>query len=292
MDDPSELLETCWGLRGAHLEPLDGGINSETWLVQHREASYVAKRVPASGLDDLVAGCEVAARLADTGFPSGAPVPAYDGRLVVTEHAMALLEHVPGRALDGESDQEQCWIATSLAAVHRAGDPAEGPSTSTFMEDWLHPGLPCLQDHPWLLRSIQAVRAETDPLTLTWTTLHTDPAPEAFIHHDSTGATGLIDWAGARRGPVLYDVASAVMYLGGADHAQPFLRGYLAQGTVEADELHHLDAFRRFREVVQGAYFARRLATNDLTGGVDRQENEKGLADARRRLDALGLDTA
>ena len=32
----------------------------------------------------------------------------------------------------------------------------------------------------------------------------------------STGVTGLIDWAGACPGPLLYDVASAVMYLGGS----------------------------------------------------------------------------
>ena len=56
--------------------------------------------------------------------------------------------------------------------------------------------------------------------------------------------------------------------------------------------MRHLDAFRRFREAVQGTYFAWRLATNDLTGGIDRAENEKGLDDARRHLGALGLHTA
>jgi hypothetical protein len=43
---------------------------------------------------------------------------------------------------------------------------------------------------------------------------------------------------------------------------------------------------------VQGAYFAQRLATNNLTGGIESAENEKGLSDARRRLDALGQSTA
>lgn len=55
--------------------------------------------------------------------------------------------------------------------------------------------------------------------------------------------------------------------------------------------MQHLDAFRRFREAVQGTYFAGRLATNDLTGGIDQAENEKGLNDARRRLGALGFGT-
>jgi homoserine kinase type II len=139
---------------------------------------------------------------------------------------------------------------------------------------------------------VEAVRRETDPLDLTWSVLHTDPAPEAFLHDDATGVTGLVDWTGARRGPVLYDVASTVMYLGGREHAAAFLATYRAQGPLGNDELRHLDAFRRFREAVQGTYFARRLAAHDLTGGIDQAENEKGLHDARRRLGALGLDTA
>jgi homoserine kinase type II len=121
--------------------------------------------------------------------------------------------------------------------------------------------------------------------------LHTDPAPEAFIHDDRSGVTGLVDWTGARRGPVLYDVASAVMYLGGSEHASAFLSTYLSRGPLSAEELEHLDAFRRFREAVQGAYFAGRLAANDLTGGIEKADNENGLADARRRLGALGIAT-
>jgi Ser/Thr protein kinase RdoA (MazF antagonist) len=121
--------------------------------------------------------------------------------------------------------------------------------------------------------------------------LHTDPSPEEFLHDDSTGVTGLVDWAGATRGPVLYDVASALMYLGGPEYATAFLTTYQTHGPVAMDEMQHLDRFRRFREAIQGTYFAWRLATNDLTGGIDRAENEKGLDDAHRRLGALGCDT-
>ena len=111
------------------------------------------------------------------------------------------------------------------------------------------------------------------------------------MHNDNTGATGLIDWTGAKRGPILYDVASAVMYLGGTERATPFLSTYQTQGPLEAREMQHLDALRRFREAVQGTYFAWRLAADNLIGGIDQAENEKGLNDARRRLAALGLDT-
>lgn len=269
--------------------PLGGGMNSATWLVEHQGSTYVAKHVPPTGVADLVAGGEAARALAEAGFATGQPVPSRDGRLVLTEHALALLEHVPGRELTGGSDEEQQWIAGVLAGVHAASNPDIGPRTATFGREWLAPEMPGVGAHPWLVDAIEAARAETDPLTLTWSRLHTDPAPEAFIHDDATDTTGLIDWAGARRGPILYDVASAVMYLGGPHDASAFLRSYQAQGPLMAEEMQHLDAFRRFREAVQGAYFAGRLAANDLTGGVERADNEKGLNDARRRLGVLGL---
>jgi homoserine kinase type II len=292
MRDVAELLQRFWGLRDADVSPLGGGINSETWLVEHRGSRYVAKRVAPAAVADLVAGCEVAAALAEAGFVTGPPVPASDGRLVLTEHGLAVLEHVPGRELAGETDEEQRWMADTLAGIHLAGGSTSGPGIAGFMADWLAPDLPGVAAHPWLLRAVEAVRVETDPLGVTWSQLHTDPAPEAFVHDDTTGVTGLIDWTGARRGPVLYDVASAVMYLGGTDRADAFLSAYLTSGPLAAEEMQHLDSFRRLRAAVQGTYFAWRSAADDLTGGIGPDENEKGLDDARRLLAAIGVDTS
>ncbi len=291
MTDTPDLLHRFWGIRPDEVGPLGGGMNSETWVVKHRGSIYVAKRVAATEIDALVAGCEVAAALADAGFVTGRPIPTTDGRLVLTEHSLALLEHVPGRELEGDIDEEQRWIATTLAGVHAAGNPASGPSNATFATDWLTPQLAGVEAHPWLASAIEAVRAETDPVTVTWAVLHTDPSPEAFIHNDGTGVTGLIDWAGAKRGPVLYDVASAVMYLDGPDRATAFLTTYRTLGPLESDEMQLLDAFRRFRWVVQAAYFAWRLSACDLTGIADDAGNEKGLNDARRGLAGLGVAT-
>ncbi|HYG95448.1 MAG TPA: phosphotransferase [Nocardioides sp.] len=279
-------------MNGARVRPLGGGMNSETWMVEHRGSFFVAKLVASMELAELEAGCGVASMLAEAGLATGRPIPTLAGRTVLTQPALALLEHVPGRSLHGETDEEQEWMADTLAGVHAAGRPAIGPSVATFGLDWLSPELPGVASHRWLLAAIQAVREETDQLGVTWSVLHTDPSPGAFIHDDKNGVTGLIDWTGARRGPVLYDLASVVMYLGGAGHAATFLQSYESRGLVAAREMRHLDAFRRFRETVQGAYFAGRLATNNLTGDIDQAENEKGLADARRRLGALGLDTA
>jgi len=290
MSEVHESLRTFWGFHGAEVEPLGGGMNSQTWTVRHQGSTYVAKRVPSAQVADLVAGCELAATLAQAGLVTGPPVPTTDGRLAVAEEGLALLEHVSGRELAGDTDEEQRWIATTLADVHLTGGPGGGPSTAAFMTDWLTPRLPGVEAHPWVGTAIGAVRAETDPLRVTWSVVHTDPCPEAFVHDDSTGVTGLIDWAGGRRGPVLYDVASAVMYLGGPEGAAALLSTYRTHGPVGPDELGLLDAFRRFRWAVQAAYFARRLAADDLTGIADRTENDRGLENARHGLRALGLD--
>jgi Ser/Thr protein kinase RdoA (MazF antagonist) len=289
MTDTPELLRRFWGMRRADVRPLGGGMNSQTWMVEHQGVTYVAKRVRLTEIAGLMAGCEAASRLADAGFVTGRPVPTTDGRFALTEYGLALLEHVPGRELEGETDEEQGWIARTLAGVHAAGSSATPSSTAAFAPDWLSPRGPGVAAHPWLGPAIEAVRAETDPLTVTWSMLHCDPSPEAFRHDDNRGVTGLIDWSGARRGPVLYDVASAVMYLGGPERASAFLTTYRGSGPLGTAEMQWLDAFRRFRWVVQACYFAGRLAMRDLTGVAGQADNEKGLDDARRGLAALGL---
>jgi homoserine kinase type II len=262
-------------------------MNSETWLVRTKETSYVAKRVAPAALDQLDAGCAVAERLASSALVTGRPVRTVDGSLVASRERLALLEYVPGRELVGRTSEEQLSIAHTLARVHSAGAPVhDGPGSTGFF-DWLVPSAPGADAHSWLGPAVKAARAATDGLTVTWSVLHTDPAPEAFRHDDATGVTGLIDWAGACRGPVLYDVASAVMYLGGPERAAAFLDAYAAAGPLPAGELRHLDAFRRFRWVVQAAYFAQRLAAHDLTGVADQSDNQRGLDHARSGLAGL-----
>ena len=285
--DLVDLLDRHWGLRTADIRPLGGGMNSKTWLVRDTTVTYVAKQVTASALKQLAAGGRCAFDLAAAGLMTGPPVRTLEGELVVASHALALLEFVPGRELDGQADQEQRWIAETLARVHRLGGPASQLGTSIFFP-WLRPDAPGLMDHPWLAAAISAIRVEVDSLDLTWSMLHADPAPEAFRHDDATGMTGLIDWTDAQRGPVLYDIASAVMYLGGPRSATSFLDAYGTRGPLGSEELQLLDTFRRFRWAVQAVYFLGRLASNDLTGIQDQADNERGFADARRGLVELG----
>jgi Ser/Thr protein kinase RdoA (MazF antagonist) len=287
-----QQLARQWSLRDVWTKPLSGGMNSITHAVgsDGDKPAYVAKWVTSDLVEELVTGCETAAALAADGLVTGRPVPTSRGDLTVPVDggALALLEYVPGRELTGENEEEQRLIGEALGRVHSV--TSSGPRRGGF-EDWLKPSPPATAQVAWLPRALDRVRREFDSLpALTWATLHTDPAPEAFVSDDATGVVGLIDWAGSRPGPVLYDVASAVMYLGGPDASAPFLEAYQASGLLMPGELKQLDALRRFRWGVQAAYFAQRLVNDDDTGlEEDPDGNERGLEAARRGLEALGL---
>jgi homoserine kinase type II len=117
--------------------------------------------------------------------------------------------------------------------------------------------------------------------------LHTDPAPEHFRFDAARGACGLIDWSTGLVGPLLYDLASAVMYVGGPEPGRDLIDAYVDEAVVRQTEIERaLPTMRRFRWAVQADYFARRIADNNLVGVRDAAENEKGLEDARRALAA------
>jgi homoserine kinase type II len=101
----------------------------------------------------------------------------------------------------------------------------------------------------------------------------------------ASGQCGIIDWSSAHDGPLLYDLASAVMYLGGPARAAAMTGAYQAAGLLTEREIADgLPVLLRFRWAVQADYFARRITANDLTGITGPEENEKGLDDARLAL--------
>jgi hypothetical protein len=75
------------------------------------------------------------------------------------------------------------------------------------------------------------------------------------------------------------------MYVGGPQRAVPFVSAYLAEAPIGRSELERsMHAMLWLRWAVQADYFARRIATDDLTGIDGRADNEAGLEDARRSL--------
>lgn len=149
---------------------------------------------------------------------------------------------------------------------------------------WVDPGAAHLAVRPWVRPAVSAAVAALDRLdlrSLTQGMLHTDPAPAAFRWDAGRRVCGLIDWATAIRGPLLYDLASAVMYVGGPDRARPLVDAYLEHAVMPRPEVvRGLPVMLRFRWAVQADYFAHRIATRDLTGIEGDADNDAGLADA------------
>ena len=92
-----------WGLSEARIEPLVGGMTSAVWAVDHGEARWVVKAVPAKGADEFATGLGIAARLEQAGFVAGALQPTLDGQITVLvgDWVLALLRRVEGRELTG-----------------------------------------------------------------------------------------------------------------------------------------------------------------------------------------------
>jgi homoserine kinase type II len=281
-------LRTNWHRVASECTPLPGAMNSAAWLVMESANRYVAKLVPARHRSQFEAGLLAAERLSTTGIPAGAPVRAASGALTVVMdgRVLALLRYVPGRQLDSRDPVDQQRWGATLAATHHALAGFHHPGLVRF--HWLRPGAAHLSIEPWTRPAVTAAVAAVAKLSVTdllsYGVLHGDPHPGAFLFDESTRHTGLIDWGGVGAGPLMYDVASAVMYAG-AGAATELLGGYLEVGPLPPDEVHAtLPTMLRFRWAVQADYFAQRIRANDRTGLADPSENWAGLHDARDAL--------
>jgi homoserine kinase type II len=291
-DDVRRLLAGSWSLfDGIGVEPHDGGMGSRTWIVERRGQRWVLKAVAPHLADSFAKGLEVAQMVESADIPAGAPVPTVSGEFTVDTAGgwrMALLTWVPGAPLSGADEGEQRLIGTTLARVHLALHEQTVEGAQRF--HWVDPAASRLDLRSWIRPAVSAAVADLADLELDtdgWPRglLHADPAPEAF-RCDASGRCGVIDWGSALHGPLLYDVASAAMYLGGRlGSAAPMIDAYRAVGPLTAAQLAEgLPVLLRFRWAVQADYFAWRITENDLTGISGPEENEKGLEDARRAL--------
>lgn len=260
-------------------------MGSATWLVSQAGRRWVAKAVTPALRAPFAGGLSVATLLDESGIPAGAPVPTLDGRSVVDLDAasLALLTWVEGEPLTGSGADKQQVIGETLALAHQALQGASVPGPQRF--HWVRPDADHLALRPWIRPAVTAALDRLDPASLTWGLLHSDPAPEHFRLDPSSGRCGVIDWSIALEGPLLYDLASAVMYVGGQDHAGPLIDAYLRHPVVPSAAAERaLPVLLRFRRAAQADYFARRITNHDLTGITGPADNEKGLEDARRRL--------
>jgi Ser/Thr protein kinase RdoA (MazF antagonist) len=289
VDEIRTIVRAGWAGRVGPGEPLTGGMNSQAFALDYDGRRCVAKLVPAERRRAFEAGLAAAERLSAGGIPAGAPVRAADGALtaVVGEVAVALLEFVPGRPLDRADPLDQQWWGDALGAAHRVLAEFHHPALTRF--HWVRPDAVHLGVADWIRPAVGAAVDDLGRLLVTdqlsYGVLHGDPAPDAFLLDIDTGRIGLIDWGSTASGPLMYDIASAVMYAGGPDAATELIDGYVSAGPVPADEVEAaLPTMLRFRWAVQADYFAWRIWIDDRTGVADPAENHVGLAHARAAL--------
>jgi Ser/Thr protein kinase RdoA (MazF antagonist) len=274
-------LRVQWHLAAAEITKLPGGLLSRAWEVSVAGERYVARLAEPAAWQAVEAGLTAAEHLRGLGIAAGEPVRTLGGALTVQTPAgtLAVLRRAPGRTLRGSDPVDQQWWGDRLGAVHRALQGFAHPGLRKW--NYLDPGAAHLVAEPWLRIAMTAAVAAATRLTvtdrLTYGVLHGDPAPAGFVVDPSTGRAGLLDCGASGLGPLVYDVAAAIVYAGGPTHAAELIDGYLAAGPVGADELHAaLPVLLRLRWAVHAAQAARHGRAESLRAAREALESMPG----------------
>jgi len=264
-------LRERWHLVPAETRALPGGLLSRGWDVTAGGERFVVRLADPAARQPVEAGLAAAEHLRGTGIEAGEPVRTLAGGLTAetSAGAFAVLRRVPGRTLDRRDPIDQQFWGDRLGAVHRTLQGFHHPGLRPW--NLLDPDAPHLAIEPWLRPAVTDAVTAMTRLTvmdrLTYGVLHGDPAAETFLVDPATGRAGLLDCGASGTGPLLYDVAAAVVYAGGIETSAELLDGYLAAGPVDEDELHAaLPVLLRFRWAVQADNSARRLARGEREG--------------------------
>jgi Ser/Thr protein kinase RdoA (MazF antagonist) len=256
------LLRDRWHLRADKITGLPTGMLSRSWDVTAGANRYVARLIDTFGRHPLEDGMAAGDHLRAAGIEAGRPVRTLGGALTIEtpEGVLAVLHRVPGRQLSGDDRADQRLWGEWLGAVHRVLRDFSPPERRPWT--LLDPGADHLGAEPWLRASVAGAVTAMTRLTvtdrLTYGVVHGDPAPQDFILDPATGRAGLLDCGAGGTGPLIYDVAAAVIYAGGPDRAAPLLDGYLDAGPIGSDELAAaLPVASRFRWAVQADRWAR-----------------------------------
>ncbi|MGK5684646.1 phosphotransferase enzyme family protein [Actinoplanes sp. URMC 104] len=255
-------LRDQWHLAAGEIVALDDVILTHGWEVTAGDDRYVVRLCDPADRLPAEAGLAAAESLRDRGIAVGEPVRTLSGTLTALtgSGAFAVLRRAPGRRLDGADPVDQQWWGDRLGVVHGALQHFHHPGLRAWQP--LDPAAAHLDAEPWLRAAVADASAAAKRLTvtdrLTYGVLHGDPAPGGFVVDPGTGRAGLLDCGVGEVGPLVYDVAAAVVYAGGQARAAELLDGYLAAGPVEADELHAvLPVLLRLRWAVLADHAAR-----------------------------------
>jgi Ser/Thr protein kinase RdoA (MazF antagonist) len=270
-----------WHLVPAEITRLPGSFLARRWEVTVGSRAYLARLCDLALRQPVEAGLAAADHLRARRIAAGEPVRTLGGGLTVPvrDGALAVLRRPPGRRLDGGDPVDQQWWGDRLGAVHRALHGFRHPG----LRPWrlLDPEAPHLAADPWLRRAVaDAVTAATRLAVadrLTYGVLHGDPAPGSFVVDPGTGRAGLLDCGLSATGPLVYDVAAAVVYAGGPARAGELIDGYLAAGPVDRGELEAaLPVLLRLRWAEQAFQAARRGCAESLRAAREALESMPG----------------
>ena len=288
-DDLSSLLRDQWHLAVTRIAPRPGGVLSRAWDVDAGPARYLCRQADLgdrAALEAALAAAEQLSDQRDDRIEVGGPVRTLAGGLTAVTPAgvLAVSSRVPGRPLAAGDPVDQQFWGDRLGVLHRALHTVRHPGLRPCTV--LDPYAPHLTAEPWLRPAVTGAISATTRLTvtdrLTYGVLHGDPAAADFVVDPASGRAGVLDCGISGTGPLAYDVAAAVAYAGGPEHAAELLDGYRAAGPVPADELHAaLPVLLRFRWAVQADRAARRLTTDCAPEAAD------ALRRARAALEAM-----
>ncbi|MBM2615192.1 phosphotransferase [Actinoplanes sp. LDG1-06] len=241
----AELLRSTlraeWHLVPSEITALDDVLLSRGWEVTAGPDRYVVRLSDPGARLAVEAGLAAADLLRGRGIAAGEPVRTLSGGLTARTEAgaFAVLRRTPGRHLDGRDPVDQQWWGDRLGAVHRTLQGFHHAGLRSWQP--LDPEAGHLDSEPWLRGALADASAAATRLTitdrLTYGVLHGDPAPGVFVVDPGTGRAGVLDCGASGVGPLVYDVAAAVLYAGGVARAGELIDGYLAAGPVEAGEM-------------------------------------------------------
>jgi Ser/Thr protein kinase RdoA (MazF antagonist) len=270
-----------WHLQPSEITAMPDELMSQGWEVTAGAERYVCRLAETACRAAVEAGLVAAEHLRMRGLAVGEPVRTLGGGLTAPTPAgaLAVLRRTPGRPLAGDDPVDQLWWGERLGAVHRALQSFHHPSLRPWQLP--DPDAPAPAAEPWLRGAVADAVSATTRLSvtdrLTYGVLHGDPAPACFVVDAGTGRAGLLDYGASSLGPLVYDVAAAVVYAGGVSHATDLLDGYLATGPVRRDELDAaLPVLLRLRWAVQADRAARRGAAEPLRRAREALEAASG----------------
>ncbi|MFD0517307.1 phosphotransferase enzyme family protein [Paractinoplanes durhamensis] len=265
-DLATEVLSTLrdqWHLQPSEIVALPDQLHSRGWEVTAGPGRYICRLAEPGARQPVEAGLIAAEHLRVRDIEAGEPVRTLAGGLTAQTRAgsLALLRRVPGRRLNGGDPIDQQWWGDRLGVVHKALQHFHHPGLRPWQP--LDPAAAHLSAEPWLRGAVADAVGAATRLTvtdrLTYGVLHGDPSPASFVVDPGTGRAGLLDCGASGVGPLVYDVAAAVGYAGGADRATDLIDGYVAAGPVRRDELEAaLPVLMRLRMAVFADRAARR----------------------------------